>query len=137
MVKRVIFGFCAMIPWVALSPYHCCVNLRITFNGKDVEELLDSGSPNTNQSGGRDEVLNSASASLTTKLRWLTCSTSSKQSRNGTHNLLEIYRRGDRNSVAIFSEHRQVRSPLLTRVLIEVAIVPVICKRPAVPYLLA
>ena len=53
------------------------------------------------------------------------------------HNLLEIYRRSCGNSVSIFCNNRQVRSPFIARFLIEVAVVSVICKCPAVQNLLA
>jgi len=51
--------------------------------------------------------------------------------------LLEIYRHGGRNSVAIFCDHRQVGSSLLTRVEIEVAIVRGIIECFVVPNVLA
>ncbi len=49
----------------------------------------------------------------------------------------EINRRCCRNSVTIFRDNRQVRCSLVTCAMIEVAIMPVICKCLVVPNLLA
>ena len=51
--------------------------------------------------------------------------------------LQEVYRRGRRNSVAIFSDDGQVRSSLMASVVIKITVVPVIRKCHVVLYPLA